>query len=415
MATTRSDAPHLCLRGGLVLLPEGRLEETDLTLAEGRILGVGEDVRDAETPVWDVRGLLVLPGLIDLHGDAFEQALMPRPGVRAPTDVALADNDRHMAVNGITTAYLSVTYSWEPGLRGRDTLLAVMAGVERLRDSLLCDTRLHLRFELYNLEAESDVIGWLQAGVLDLLSLNDHLEMITTRLDQAEKLAKYAERTGLDLAALRALITRVAARRAVVPDSVRRLCAAAARAGVPAASHDDESPDDRDHYRALGATLCEFPCNLATARAAVAAGDTIILGAPNVLFGGSHADRLRAQDAIAAGLCHVLTSDYYYPSLLEAPFRLLRAGVCDLAQAWRLVSSGPAEALGLSDRGRIAPGLRADLLLVDDSQPDRPRLVCAFLAGRPLMLGTMPIAGAARAELRLGEYQEWLSRCRKAT
>jgi len=380
----------LTLQGGRVLLPDGSLEDTDLTIADGRIVAIGE--RGGFATRWDARGLLVLPGMIDLHGDAFEQALMPRPGVRAPTEVALADNDRHMAVNGITTAYLSVTYSWEPGLRGRATLVEIMDGVRQLRPSFFCDTRLHLRFELYNLEAETEVIDWLQAGRIDLLSLNDHLEMITTRLDRVEKLAKYAERTGLDIEGLRALVTRVAAREAEVPDSVRRMCAAAVAAGVPLASHDDESPDDRAHYRALGADICEFPCNAETARAAVTAGEAIVLGGPNVLFGGSHDARLDARTAIADGLCQVLTSDYYYPSLLEAPFRLTREDICSFGRAWSLVSDGPARAVGLTDRGRIAPGLRADLLLVDATDPGRPRLVASILGGRPLQLRSMAAA-----------------------
>src|SRR5262249_51871680 len=151
--------------------------------------------------------------------------------------------------------------------------------------------------------------------------------------------------------------------------AVERLAAAAIKAGVPLASHDDDSPVERAHFHALGCRLSEFPIDRATASEAVEAGDAVLLGAPNVMRGRSHLNRLPAADAAAAGLCSVLTSDYYYPALLHAPFLLDQRGALPLAKAWNLVSYNAARAVGLADRGAIAPGLRADFAVVDDSDP----------------------------------------------
>jgi len=115
----------------------------------------------------------------------------------------------------------------------------------------------------------------------------------------------------------------------------------------------------------MGAPLAEFPETVETAKAAKAAGDPVILGAPNVLRGGSHAGNLRATDLVAADLCDALVSDYHYPALIGAVRRLVAEGVCDWAAAWRLVSARPAEVLRLADRGTLAPGKRADIIVVE--------------------------------------------------
>src|SRR5580700_1786308 len=147
-------------------------------------------------------------------------------------------------------------------------------------------------------------------------------------------------------------------------------------------SHDDNSPAMREAFRSLGVAIAEFPVNEETARAAAAAGDAIVFGAPNVVRGGSHTGWTNAADMIAKGLCSVLASDYYYPAQLLAAFRLAADGVRPLAQAWNLISAAPARAAGLSDRGILAEGYRADIILVDDALPLRPRIVAVIAAGR---------------------------------
>jgi alpha-D-ribose 1-methylphosphonate 5-triphosphate diphosphatase len=147
-------------------------------------------------------------------------------------------------------------------------------------------------------------------------------------------------------------------------------------------SHDDDSPEMRRAFRAQGVGIAEFPVNEETAREAAKAGDFIVFGAPNVVRGGSHTGWTKAADMIAKGLCSVLASDYYYPAPLLAAFRLAADGVLPLTEAWDLISAAPARAAGLTDRGVLAEGRRADIILVDDEVPLWPRIVAVIAAGR---------------------------------
>lgn len=330
----------------------------------------------------DARGLLVLPGIVDLHGDAFERQMMPRAGVDFPIDIALADSDRQAISNGITTVFHATTCSWEPGLRSADNARSLMEAIERQRPQFAADTRFHLRHETYNLEAEAEIAQWLMEGRVDLFAFNDHMDGTVADMAKPRKRNRMVERTGLSGEEFDRLVERVTSRADEVPASVARLAAAARAAGVRMLSHDDATPAMRREFRELGALIAEFPINEETARAAASHGDAIVYGAPNVVRGGSHTGWTKASDMIAKGLCSVLASDYYYPAQLLAAFRLAADGVLPLTEAWNLVSAGPARATGLTDRGTLAQGRRADILLVDDTTPLRPRLIAVISGGK---------------------------------
>ena len=311
---------------------------------------------------FDASGLCVMPGIVDIHGDAHERALQPRPGVDFAAPFALADSARQCLAAGITTAYLGVTLSWEPGLRSLPMFRATLAALAAPPEG--AELRVHLRFEADNFEAEPEALAAIAAGQVHLLGFNDHTPSILKKLSNPKEVGKYAGRAGVGEAEYLQLAERAAARRAEVPEGRARMAEAARRASIPMLSHDDATLDDRALFRALGARICEFPMAEAVAGDARAAGEHVVMGAPNVVRGGSHLGWASAAPLAERGLVTVLASDYHWPALLAAPFRLAARGVLDLAQAWALVSANPAEALGLSDRGRIAPGLRGDLALV---------------------------------------------------
>jgi len=177
-------------------------------------------------------------------------------------------------------------------------------------------------------------------------------------------------------------VGRTASRADEVRPSIKRLAAAARANGVRMLSHDDESPLQRINYRALGVAVSEFPTNEVTAREAIAGGDLTVFGAPNVVRGGSHTGWTSAATMVEKGLCSILASDYYYPAPLLAPFRLAADRILPLGEAWALVSSAPAIAAGLDDRGTLAAGKRADILLVDAADALRPRVVAVLVAGK---------------------------------
>lgn len=364
------------IEGGSALIG-GVFSDTPVAISDG----VFTDRPAARASRIDARGLHVLPGIVDLHGDAFEQALMPRPRVAMPPAIALAAVDRQLIANGITTAFHGLAVSWEPGLRCLANARAFVAALDTMRPHLAADTRLHLRWETFAFEAMADVTGWLTADPPPILAFNDHTTPMVEADYAARKLDKMAARAGIPGAAYRALVEERWARRAEVPGAIAAMAASARAAGVTLLGHDETSPAMRAELRALGAVTCEFPMTLETAEAARAAGEHVVLGAPNVVRGGSHNNALDAAAAVAGGLCTVLASDYYYPAPLLAAFRLAERKVTDLAAAWALVSRNAAEAAGLADRGEIAPGRRADLILVDPRGP-LPRVVTVIAAGR---------------------------------
>jgi alpha-D-ribose 1-methylphosphonate 5-triphosphate diphosphatase len=311
---------------------------------------------------------------------------MPRPGVHFAVDIALLESDRQAVANGITTVFHGVTWSWEPGLRGPDNARNLLAAIEQLRADLAADTRFHLRHETYNLDAEDEIIGWLAQRRIDVLAFNDHMSMALETRKTPRGLATMVERSGVSREEFDRVVERVRRRGNEVPASIARLAEAAALHGVALLSHDDVSPEQRRWYRSLGCRVAEFPTTLETAQDAAAAGDDIVFGAPNVVRGGSHTGWTNAREMIARGMCSVLASDYYYPAPLLAAFRLVTSATVPLEQAWALVSEAPARAVGLGDRGRIAPGQRGDIVLVDASNYDRPRLVATMVGGRIVYL-----------------------------
>jgi alpha-D-ribose 1-methylphosphonate 5-triphosphate diphosphatase len=390
------NASGLRIAGGRSLVG-GRFVEAPITLTPQGM--IGEAGSRAIGRCIDATGLLVLPGIVDIHGDAFERQMMPRPGVHFALDLALLESDRQAVSNGITTVFHGVTWSWEPGLRGAENARSLLATIERLRGELAADTRFHLRHETYNLDAEEEIAGWLAHRRIDVLAFNDHM---TAAIKTDPRMV---ERAGVSREEFDRVVERVWRRRDEVPASITRLAAAATLHGVALLSHDDASPAQRQWYRSLGCRVAEFPTTLETAQEAAASGDEIVLGAPNVVRGGSHIGWIDAREMIARGLCSVLASDYYYPAPLLAAFRLVASGTLALEQAWPLVSQAPARAVGLSDRGRIAPGQRGDLVLIDASNHDRPRLVATIAGGRVVYLNE-----AERLVVGMGEAFAGLSR-----
>jgi alpha-D-ribose 1-methylphosphonate 5-triphosphate diphosphatase len=388
----------ILIEGGHTLI-DGAFSETSLSIADGKLRDIDASDRRGAVEL-DARDLLVLPGIVDIHGDAFERQMMPRPKVDFPIDVALIDSDRQAIANGITTVFHATTWSWEPGLRSGDNAKKLLEAIETLRPKLAADTRYHLRHETYNLDAEGVIGEWLASRRVDLFAFNDHMDNTVALANKPRKRASMVDRTGLSDEAFDDLVQRVLARADDVPASISRIAKIAREANVRMLSHDDESPAMRQAFRAQGVTIAEFPVNEETARDAASGGDAIVLGAPNVVRGGSHIGWTKTSDMVEKGLCSVLASDYYYPAQLLAAFRLAADGVLPLAKAWDLISAAPARATGLSDRGRLAQGQRADILLVDDTLPLRPTIVAVIVAGRLVHLTDASRLTAARARVK---------------
>src|SRR5580700_4526642 len=182
---------ELFIDGGRTLLGE-EIAKARLRIEDGKI---GGSDHGRGSSGLDARGLLVLPGIVDLHGDAFERQMMPRPGVDFPIDVALLDSDRQAIANGITTVFHATTWSWEPGLRCGDNARRLLEAIETLRPQLAADTRFHLRHETYNLDAEAEINRWLSGGRVDLFAFNDHMDSTVASRARPQKRNRMVERT----------------------------------------------------------------------------------------------------------------------------------------------------------------------------------------------------------------------------
>ncbi len=379
-----SSPREVAIRGGLCLLDVEGLVEADLICCDGVIAEIAAPRRSRGEQVIDAAGCLVLPGIVDIHGDAFERQIMPRPGTAFPLEIAMLETDRQLVSNGITTAYHGITVSWEPGLRGIEQARRIIAAIDRLEAEFKADHRIQLRWETYALDATSEIAGLFGRRKKPMLAFNDHTTPSLVGNREAGKIGKAAERSEMSVDDYREMLAQVSERNTEVLPAIRELGAAARHQGVHMLSHDDHSAEMRRDYRDLGVTIAEFPMNWETLDEAAAAGDDIVLGSPNVVRGGSHNGAIMAETAITRGLCAVLASDYYYPTPMHAAMILVDRGVLAIGKAWDLVSAAPARACGLLDRGRIARGLRADLVIVPLG---KQRPVTTLVEGRTVYSG----------------------------
>ena len=350
----------LDLVGGLVLRPGAGLVRDRLSLADGRI------VADPVGRAVDLTGYLVLPGIVDAHGDGFERHLAPRRGAMTELESGLQAVDAELAANGITTGVLAQFMSWEGGLRGAEFADRVFSALKAARGDLLTDMVPQLRFETHLLEDHAGLPDRLARWGVSYVVFNDHLPH--QRLSEGRRpprLTGQALKAGRNPEAHFALMQELHARTAEVPAALDRLTARLAEQGVRMGSHDDRTASARADWRARGVTVSEFPETREAAEAARSGGDRIVFGAPNVTRGGSHIGSPSAAEMVSRGLCDILASDYYYPAMLGAVAQLRAEARAPLHTLWQLVSRNPARASGLADRGEIAPGQRADLVLLD--------------------------------------------------
>jgi len=347
---------------------ENEVVQGNLYLRDGKVVEVAMGATGAPGAE-DMDGDFLLPGLIDLHTDHFEKHVLPRPGTRWNAVAAVMAHDAQMAAGGITTAFdcVCVGVSIKHPER-REIFRPMIDAVREARDKdmLRSDHIVHLRCEVTDERVVELFDSVVDHAAVGMMSLMDHAPGHRQYPDVEKFRARTMKNLHLSEAEADAHIERLtAALESVAPRNRSDLAERARRRGLALASHDDETPEHVEQAAALGITVAEFPTTLAAARAAREKGMKNILGAPNLLRGGSHSGNVSVAELAAEGLLDNLASDYVPASLLQAAFRLTGAehGM-GLPEAVATVSAQPADTAGLADRGRIAPGLKADLLRV---------------------------------------------------
>lgn len=346
-----------------------RVVAGEITVHAGVIESV--EARDAASPdALDVGDDLLIPGLVDIHTDNLEKHYQPRPGATWDTVGAVMAHDAQCAAAAITTVLDSLCMHGERN--GLDRAAALPVLVEAIDTAqgeglLRSEHLLHLRCEVTNPALMERIAPHLDHPGLRLLSLMDH------RPGQRQ-MARKAAPEG-DPEADAALAALCASHR-------QQLAQIARDRGINLAAHDDATLDQVEEASALGCSMAEFPVSEEAASAARARGMTIAMGGPNLVRGGSHSGNLSAGDAARAGLLDIVTSDYIPLSMLRGAFMLADADFgWDIPRAIATVTSNPAEATGLTDRGRIAAGLRADLARVRWQPGTWPKPAAVWRAG----------------------------------
>lgn len=364
---------------GAMVLRDSSLQRGSLCLSGGLITqNAGHEI--------DLSGYLLLPGIVDMHGDAFERHIAPRPTAPFSIAMGLASVDRELAANGITTAWLAQGWSWEGGLRGPDYAEAVLGELASFRAKALTDMRVQLRVETHMPDTRERLINTVRAHGVDYVVFNNHLpeamQMVTLT---PHRLVGWAEREGGTIEDFITRAREAKERAGEVPRHLNALACAFENLGVVCGSHDDPDGETRDMFNALGAHICEFPLRANPAAVAHAYGDAVVMGAPNVVRGGSQSGNISALALIDRGLCDILVSDYHYPTLPAAAFALADKGALDLAHAWEMISTAPARAMNLSDRGALTPGKRADIVVMNSETRQIEATIAhgrfAFLSG----------------------------------
>lgn len=367
-----TEAESYVLQNARVVLADRVIEHGYVAVENGRIAEVGEGTAPERS--FDFGGDLLLPGLIELHTDHLEAHYMPRPKVYWDSVAAVISYDAQIATSGITTVLDSLRVWREEGAEDVDGLAGEMAAaIDKARAAglLRIEHYLHLRCEVPMPKVVEDAAGLIGRPDVRLMSLMDHTPGQRQFRDE-KKLREYyrGKSGGMTDAQLDVLFARRIENHArYAADNYRGLLKLAGKHGTPLASHDDTTPEHVVQSIGDGVAVAEFPTTVEAAAALHGGGVKVLMGAPNLIRGGSHSGNVATAELAQAGMLDILSSDYVPSSLLLSALRLPEAAAnFDLAAAVRTVSKTPAEVVGLTDRGEIAVGKRADLIRVHRAQ-----------------------------------------------
>jgi alpha-D-ribose 1-methylphosphonate 5-triphosphate diphosphatase len=365
MSPTRTDT---VIGNARIALADRVIDRGWIALADGRIAEVGEGSAPAGSV--DADGDLIMPGLVELHTDHLEAHYVPRPKVFWNPIAAVVSYDGQLATCGITTVLDSLRVWREDGAEdvdGRAGILAAAISAARESNILRADHFLHLRCEVPMPDVVEEAKELIDRPDVRLMSLMDHTPGQRQFRDEVKLRDYYRGKSGgMTDAQLDVLFKRrFDYQQAYAAQNMRAIVALAHQHEVPLASHDDTTEENVADAIRDRVSVAEFPTTMEAARGLHEAGIDILMGAPNVVRGGSHSGNIAAVDLAREGLLDILSSDYVPSSLLMGALQLPKqVPAIDLAAAVRTVTKTPAEAVGLNDRGEVAVGKRADLIRV---------------------------------------------------
>ncbi|MDB9529036.1 alpha-D-ribose 1-methylphosphonate 5-triphosphate diphosphatase [Oscillatoria sp. CS-180] len=334
----------------------------------------------------DGQGRYLMPGLVELHTDNFEQRLSPRPKVRWPIDLAVVYHDRDLAAAGVTTVCDAIAVGdITPDSLRMTQFDPMIQAIHQAQQAgrLVVNHRLHLRCELGYDQVHKVTAAYADDPLLSIISLMDHTPG-QRQFAQVDKYKEYYQgKHGISAEEMDNFIRdRITAQQQHAEENRNQLVALARDHQIYLASHDDATVDHVQQAVQEGAQIAEFPTTLEAAKEAHLHNLQILMGAPNLILGGSHSGNVSAMELIEHGLVDVISSDYVPQSLLQAMFMISQTQAKPLYEAARLFTLNPATAIGLeSDRGSLEIGKRADFITVHHDGV-APRLISVTCQGR---------------------------------
>jgi alpha-D-ribose 1-methylphosphonate 5-triphosphate diphosphatase len=372
---------RVIVSGGSVVLPERVVEDGSVVIEDGTIIAI-EPRAYANGPardewVVDAHDRLVLPGLIDLHNDAFEVEINPRPGANLPLPLALASLDRRLAAAGVTTEFDAVFFA--DMTRNERKLTEAPGRVRTLQQHVasgrsLVEHHALIRIDVWSPQSAELALEVCAGASVPVVSLNDHTpgqgqyrDVEQFKRYFREQLGRSAEEVERDVAFH---MERAHVQSEIAAGVLARVRQVSRERDLLVSSHDDDTPERVELMYEVGARIAEFPVTLEAAFRQRELGMAITAGAPNLVRGGSASGNIGAAELLEHGLVDVLCADYHAPSLLAAMLVPARTGLMSLPEAVRLVTLNPARAVRLDATiGSIEPGKRGDVCVVDASGP----------------------------------------------
>ncbi len=377
--------PHssgVIIENASIVTPSGTLDGSSLKVEGGLISKIKEGAIKASGRRIDAGGRYVIPGFIDLHSDAIEKEIEPRPNTFFPKDVAIFELDKKLSACGVTTIFHALSFAeGEIGVRSNGMATEIIKEIVRLAPKLGVKTRIHSRFEITDTGAVPYLEALLNDGKIHLLSFMDH----TPGQGQYKDAASFKKYFGSVYKRSDEELDRIIDRKHTAKKhtrlDVRHLIDLCSSLGIPMASHDDDTPERIHWLREKHIGISEFPVNREALKTAKEMNILTCLGAPNILRGNSQVGNLSARDALSEGYGDIICSDYSPMTILHALFAIVNCGIRPLHEAVNLVSLNPARAVGIAgETGSIQEGKEADFTVVETGD-GIPRILRTFVSG----------------------------------
>ena len=326
----------------------------------------------------------IVPGIVDLHSDAIEKEIEPRPNATFPVSLAVAELDKKLSMAGVTTMFHAIGFEDNP--KKKRSIDLAKHQIEEIYNAnkkhLGVDNFIHARFELSADEAVAPIKEVISKGMVNLVSLMDH----TPGQGQFKSLESfqtyYGNYYGLNEEEVQNVVDKKMNKD---EEKINELISFVKEHNITLLSHDDDCVEKLDGLLSLGVKISEFPLNLEVAKYAVSKGIATGMGAPNIVRGGSQSGNIAAIELVSEGVCKYLCSDYHPTSMLQAVYKMKEDANLDLALGFSMVTSTPARYANLEDRGIFEKGKRADIIVIDDSHI--PKVILTLKDGESIYNG----------------------------